>query len=42
MEKVIEVKDLEKYYAKVKALDGISFDVCEGEILRTFRTKWKW
>lgn len=33
MGKVIEVKNLEKSYKKLKALDGISFDVNEGEIL---------
>lgn len=33
MKKIIEVKDLEKSYKKLKALDGISFDVNEGEIL---------
>ncbi len=33
MKKVIEVKNLEKSYKKLKALDGISFDVNEGEIL---------
>ena len=29
--KVIEVRDLKKYYGKVKAVDGISFHVEEGE-----------
>lgn len=39
MEKIIEVKDLEKIYKKkktkelVKAVDGVSFDVYRGEIL---------
>ena len=33
MKKVIEVKDLHKSYGKFKALNGISFDVMEGEIL---------
>ncbi len=33
MKKIIEVKDLEKSYKKLKALDKISFDVNEGEIL---------
>ena len=33
MKKIIEVKDLEKSYKKLKALDGISFNVNEGEIL---------
>ncbi len=29
---IIEIKDLKKYFGKTKALDGISFDVTEGEI----------
>ncbi len=33
MEKLIEVRKLEKCYAHFKALNGISFDVREGEIL---------
>lgn len=33
MKKVIEVSNLEKYYSKLKALDNLSFDVYEGEIL---------
>ncbi len=33
MNKVIEVNGLEKSYKNLKALDGISFDVNEGEIL---------
>lgn len=33
MNKVIEVKNLEKSYKELKALDGLSFDVNEGEIL---------
>lgn len=33
MKKVIEVENLEKNYSKLKALNGISFDVFEGEIL---------
>ncbi len=32
MNKTIEVKDLRKYYEDVKAVDGISFSVDEGEI----------
>ena len=33
MEKIIEVKDLEKSYNNLKALDKMSFDVYKGEIL---------
>lgn len=33
MKSIIQVKDLEKYYRDRKALDSISFDVREGEIL---------
>ena len=33
MEKIIEIKDLEKFYSKEKALDKISFDVYKGEIV---------
>ena len=33
MKKIIEVNKLEKFYGNLKALDGISFDVYEGEIL---------
>ena len=33
MEKVIEVKNLTKKYKKLKAVDNLSFDVYEGEIL---------
>ena len=33
MKKVIEIKNLEKYYGDFKALDKISFDVYEGEII---------
>ena len=29
---VVEVRDLHKQYPNVKAVDGISFDVCAGEI----------
>ena len=34
-EKLIEVRDLKKYYngGEVKALDGISVDICEGDVL---------
>jgi ABC-type multidrug transport system, ATPase component len=33
MEKIIEIKNLVKKYGKLKALDNLSFDVNEGEIL---------
>lgn len=33
MNKIIEVKDLVKEYKNVKAVDNLSFDVYEGEIL---------
>ncbi|MBP3635663.1 MAG: ABC transporter ATP-binding protein [Bacilli bacterium] len=33
MKKVIEVKNLTKKYKKIKAIDNLSFDVYEGEIL---------
>ena len=33
MEKVIEVKNLTKEYKEQKAVDNLSFDVYEGEIL---------
>ena len=32
MEKIIEVKELKKYFGKVKAVDGISFSVEKGEL----------
>ena len=34
-EKLIEVKDLKKYYngGEVKALDGISVDICKGDVI---------
>ncbi|MCK4351907.1 ABC transporter ATP-binding protein [candidate division WOR-3 bacterium] len=32
MENAIEVKDLEKYYGTLKAINGVSFNVNEGEI----------
>ena len=33
MKKIIEVKNLSKSYKNLKAIDDLSFDVCEGEIL---------
>lgn len=42
MENVIEVKNLSKNYKNLKAIDNLSFNVYEGEILGLLRTKWKW
>lgn len=42
MNNIIEVKNLEKQYKKFKAIDDLSFEVHEGEILGLLRTKWKW
>ena len=42
MNKVIEVKNLVKEYKGKRAVDDLSFDVYEGEILGLLRTKWKW
>ena len=33
MKKIIEVKDLTKEYKQLKAIENLSFDVYEGEIL---------
>jgi ABC-2 type transport system ATP-binding protein len=33
MKKILEIKDLKKYYKENKAIDGLSFDLYEGEIL---------
>lgn len=33
MTKILEIKDLHYYYNEIHALKGISFDVCEGEII---------
>lgn len=41
MNNVIEVKDLTKEYKGVKAINNLSFEVHEGEILGLLRTKWK-
>ena len=41
MENIIEVKNLSKEYMKLKAIDNLSFEVHEGEILGLLRTKWK-
>lgn len=42
MNKVIEIKNLTKEYKKLKAIDNLSFEVKEGEILGLLRSKWKW
>lgn len=39
---IIEVKGLTKEYKNLKAVDNLSFEVHEGEILGLLRTKWKW
>lgn len=41
MNNVIEVKNLTKQYKNLKAIDNLSFEVHEGEILGLLRTKWK-
>lgn len=42
MNNIIEVKNLAKEYKGLKAIDNLSFEVHEGEILGLLRTKWKW
>lgn len=42
MKNIIEVKKLTKMYKNLKAVDNLSFEVKEGEILGLLRTKWKW
>lgn len=42
MKKIVEVKELTKEYKNLKAVDDLSFEVKEGEILGLLRTKWKW
>ena len=42
MNNIIEVKNLNKEYTKLKAIDNLSFNVYEGEILGLLRSKWKW
>lgn len=41
MNNVIEVKNLTKQYKDLKAIDGLSIEVHEGEILGLLRAKWK-
>lgn len=40
MNNIIEVENLSKEYKKLKAIDDLSFEVHEGEILGLLRTKW--
>ncbi len=42
MENIIEIKNLSKEYKQLKAINNLSFEVHEGEILGLLRTKWKW
>lgn len=42
MNYVIEIKNLTKQYKELKAIDNLSLQVKEGEILGLLRTKWKW
>lgn len=42
MNKIIEINNLTKQYKGVKAIDSLSFEVNEGEILGLLRTEWKW
>lgn len=40
MNNIIEVKNLTKEYKNLKAVDDLSFEVYEGEILGLLRAKW--
>lgn len=42
MNHLIEIKNLTKQYKEQKAIDNLSLEVYEGEILGLLRTKWKW
>ncbi len=42
MNNIIEIKNLTKQYKGLKAIDNLSFEVHEGEILGLLRAKWKW
>lgn len=42
MKHVIEIKNLTKQYKQLKAIDDLSLEVYEGEILGLLRSKWKW
>ncbi len=41
MNHIIEIKNLTKQYHELKAIDNLSLEVKEGEILGLLRTKWK-
>lgn len=41
MNHVIEIKNLTKQYKELTAIDNLSLEVQEGEILGLLRTKWK-
>lgn len=41
MKQVIEIKNLTKEYKELRAIDDLSFEVQEGEILGLLRTKRK-
>ena len=40
MNNIINYENLSKEYKKLKAIDNLSFEVHEGEILGLLRTKW--
>ena len=40
MNNIIEVKNLSKEYKELKAINDLSFEVHEGEILGLLRPKW--
>ncbi len=42
MKSIIEIKNLTKQYKELKAIDNLSLEVHEGEILGLLRAKWKW
>ncbi len=42
MNEIIEVKNLEKQYKDLKAIDDLSFEVHEGEILGLLGPNRKW
>lgn len=42
MSKILEVKGLTKKYKDLLAIDHLSFEIEEGEILGLLRAKWKW
>lgn len=42
MNRIVEIKNLTKQYKELKAIDNLSMEVYEGEILGLLRTKWEW